>query len=254
MSKNPQISRERIALLMFLALIALGGVLACSYFFMGRQLSTTATVVDDATGNMQDYTLVVFSGVGDASSADDDLAGNRASGEDSYAVSLGQNAAIALKDQLASAYRRANVKTNLWKDHVFVSEVRDAYELKGAEAVTIDISNLGKYAAPTIIDAGSRKIGVFSVRSYISKAKLKSNVETLRAKGAQSMICICQNISMLSAFNGLDVVISLSRIYDDGKQDISGSALLIETPSRGNVGVILFSRSNATSFKTIKTL
>lgn len=248
------ISREKVALLMFSFLMLLGAVFVCSYFFMGRQLNTTATVVDDATGNMQDYALLVFSGIGDGAETDRGPKVGSAKGKDAYAAGLGQNAATALKNHLADAYVRANVKTDLWKNHVFVSEVRDAYELKGAEAATIDLSNFSKYAEPAIIDAGRRKFGVFSIRAYVSKARLKSIEDSLRSKGAQSIICICQNTSMLAAYNGLDAVISLAPLYDDDREYVAGSTLLVETPAKGNVGVLLFSPSNATTYKTVKTL
>lgn len=248
------ISREKVALLMFCFLMLLGMVFVCSYFFMGKQLNTTATVVDDATGNMQDYALLVFSGTGNGSEGDGSSKADSTKGKDAYAADLGQDAATALKNRLADAYVRANVKTDLWKNHVFVSEVREAYELKGAEAATIDLSNLGKYADPVVIDAGRRKFGVFSIRAYVSKARLKSIEEALEAKGAQSIICICQNTSMLAAYNGLDAVISLTPLRDDDKDYVAGGTLLVETPAKGNVGVLLFSRSNATTYKTVKTL
>lgn len=240
--------------MMFLVLILMGGAFVCSYFFLGREFNTTATVVDDATGNMQDYALVVFSGTGNASSRSEDFDADANSGEDAYAAGLGQDAAIALKEKLADAYLRANVKPYLWKNHVFVSEVRDAYELKGADVATIDLSNLGKYSKPIVIDAGKRKFGVFSIKSYLSRAGLKSNVATLKAKGAESIICIAQNTSMLSSYNGLDAVISLTELSNDEKTPPSGSPILIETPVKGNVGVMFFSRSNVTSYKTIKKL
>lgn len=252
--KEHHISREKIALIMFFALLLLGGAFVGSYFFMGREFNTTATVVDDATGNMQDYALVVFSGINDDRSNIDETGIESKTGDDAYAAGLGESAAVALKEKLANAYLRANVNPYLWKNHVFVSEVREAYELKGADVVTIDLSNLGKYSKPIVIDTGRRKFGIFSITSYLSRATLKSDLATLRAKGAQSIICITPNASLLSSFNGLDAVVSLAALTDEEKYGANGATLLIESPAKGNVGVVLFSRSNVTSYKTIKKL
>lgn len=252
--KEHHIPREKIALIMFFALLLLGAAFVGSYFFMGRELNTTATVVDDATGNMQDYALVVFSGISDDRSKYDETDIDSNSGEDAYAAGLGQDAAVALKEKLADAYLRANVNPYLWKNHVFVSEVREAYELKGADVATIDLSNLSKYSKPIVVDSGSRKFGIFSVKSYLSRASLKSHLATLKAKGAQSVICITPNTSLLSSFNGLDGVVSLSALTDEEKYGANGGTLLVESPAKGNVGVMLFSRSNVTSYKTIKKL
>lgn len=252
--KEHHIPRERIALIMFFALLLLGGAFVCSYFFMGREFNTTATVVDDATGNMQDYALVVFSGINDNMSKADETDIKSNTGEDAYAAGLGQDAAVALKEKLADAYLRANVNPYLWKNHVFVSEVREAYELKGADVATIDLSNLNKYSKSIVIDTGRRKFGIFSVQSYLSRASLKSDLAALKAEGAQSIICITLNTSLLSSFNGLDAVISLSALTDEEKYGTNGATLLVESPAKGNVGVMLFSRSNVTSYKTIKKL
>lgn len=252
--KSFHVTRENVALLIFIALLLVGGAIACSYFFLGKQLNTTATVVDDATGNMQDYSMLVFPGVRDPAYGSNLSEIKDSAGNDAYASSLGQGSATLLKEKLVSDYQKAHVEADSWRNHVFVSEVRDNYELKGASVATLDLSNLNKYVEPTIIDVGRRKFGIFSIGSYLSKAKLKSDVEILKSKGAQSIVCITQNISMLPSYTGLDAVISLTDVPEESKPNVPGLALLVESPAKGSVGVLLFSNTNATSYKTVKTI
>ncbi len=249
-----KIPREKIALVIFVAMIIAGLTLASMYFLVGRQLNTTATVVDDATGNMQDYSIVAFAGVAKDPKLVDVSKSEESLGEDVYARALGQAAASSVKSELISAYKQLDVHSSLLGNHLFVSDVRNAYELKGAEVITIDISNLKKYSEPTIIGSGMRTFGVFSTTTYISKAKLKTLVEGLRTKGAQSIICLTTNISNLSTFNGLDAVVSLTNVSDEERSASLGSTLLIDAPSKDEVGVILFSKTNVSSYKTVKTI
>lgn len=248
------ISREKIALLIFFVFIAAAAFFACSYFLIGKQLNTTATVVDEATGNMQDYSLVVFSGTASLRNADAETEAASSKGEDAYAASLGQDAASALRSKLLEAYVAAKIEGTLAKERVFVSEVRDDYELKGADVATIDIGDMKRYSKPAIIDSGKRKFGIFSARSYVSRAKLKSNIESLRGQGADNIICIVANPQMLSSYNGIDAVICLSPLNEEDGNSPIGPTLVIENPKEGDVGVMLFSDTNAISYKVVKTL
>lgn len=56
-------TRERAGLAIFLVLVALGGILLGAYFLTGRSWSVAATMVDDAAGSLDAYTVVAFSGV-----------------------------------------------------------------------------------------------------------------------------------------------------------------------------------------------
>lgn len=56
-------TRERAALVIFFVLILMGAFILMSYFSTGRGWSVAATAVDDSVGQLEDYTVIVYSGV-----------------------------------------------------------------------------------------------------------------------------------------------------------------------------------------------
>ena len=55
-----KITREKIALLIFAALLAVVAAASVSYFFTSRNFNVAASYVDDQVGSMEDYTVVVY--------------------------------------------------------------------------------------------------------------------------------------------------------------------------------------------------
>ena len=58
-------TREKVALLVFALLVILGGSVLLRYFETGRSWNVAASVVDDAFGQMQGYTAIVYDGTYD---------------------------------------------------------------------------------------------------------------------------------------------------------------------------------------------
>lgn len=56
-------TREKIALIVFVLLVALAGAVLTSYFATGRSWSVAASFVDDTMGRMKGYTAIVYAGV-----------------------------------------------------------------------------------------------------------------------------------------------------------------------------------------------
>ncbi|WP_165048281.1 MULTISPECIES: hypothetical protein [unclassified Adlercreutzia] len=56
-------TREKIALVLFVLLVAFAGVVLTSYFTTGRSWSIAASFVDDTMGRMDGYTAIVYAGV-----------------------------------------------------------------------------------------------------------------------------------------------------------------------------------------------
>ena len=63
--KPERTGKERKALMLFLGLLVAGGIAIIAYFATGRGWTVAATIVDENIGNMGDYTVVVFNGVGE---------------------------------------------------------------------------------------------------------------------------------------------------------------------------------------------
>lgn len=277
-------AREKAGLAIFLVLVALGGVLLGGYFLTGRSWSVAATMVDDTVGSLDRYTVVAFSGTitpqdeaaakGKASSSSSSASSSASSSSSSSASSSGQlreiepeftmrdafggsNGSAAepgVRESILSILERQDRRNAAHDDTVYVSDVRDLYALKGANGLTLNLSDPSKYAEPMVLDAGSKKLGVFSVSAYISRAMLKSIVTQLEEDGADSIICIAPRTSLISTYDGLDVVILTKPQEGAPDEREHPSTLVVESPEVGDVGVVLFTSNNVPSFKVVKEL
>lgn len=270
--------RERAALAIFLVLVALGGLLLGAYFLTGRSWSVAATMMDDTVGTLDRYTVVAFNGVIPedglepaeessglpASSGGSDSSSSFSTSErevapeftmrDAFGGSSDQPAEIGIGDSVMSVFEREDRRASAHGDDVYVSDVRDLYSMKGADGVTIGLSDLSRYADPVVLGAGAKKIGVFSTTAYVSRAKLKSIVGALKDDGADTIVCLAPRTSLLSTFDGLDVVVLSAA--PDGRSDErdTGDALVVQSPEVGDVGVVLLSSNNVPSYKVVKEL
>lgn len=276
--------RERVALAIFLVLVTLGGLLLAAYFLTGRSWSVAATMVDDTMGSLDRYTVVAFSGVipegkleaaeeSSGSSASSSASGSSSSSSsaasasasehevgpeftmmDAFGESPDQPGEIGIGDSVKSVFEREDRRASSHGDDVYVSDVRDLYSMKGADGVTLSLSDLSKYADPVVLSAGTKKVGVFSAASYVSRAKLKSIVETLKDDGADTIVCIVPRTPFLSTYDGIDVVALASAPDGPPDERDTGDTLVVQSPEAGDVGVVILSSNNVPTYKVVKEL
>lgn len=287
-------AREKAGLAVFLILVALGGILLGGYFLTGRSWSVAATMVDDTVGSLDRYTVVTFNGVitpqeeatsaretrsssarsssstasnassnGSSSSASSAATSSEVLREmdpeftmrDAFGDSKGSAAEPGVRESIQSIFERQDRRKSALDDTVYVSDVRDIYALKGANGLTLNLSDPSRYVEPVVLSAGAKKLGVFSVSAYISRAKLTSVINQLEEEGADSIICIAPRTSLISTYDGIDVVI-LTKPEEEVTSDERDhpSTLVVESPEVGDVGVVLLSSNNVPSFKVVKEL
>lgn len=156
-----------------------------------------------------------------------------------------------LSDRIMSIFYRAMAKIQTdGQDRVYAADVRDLYETAGAEACTLNISDLHYYEEPIVYDLGRKRIGIFSISSYTSRSRLSSVSSSLRADGADVVVCVSPRASMVASFDGIDIVVTTLQgdWPDDGEK---GDALEVQAPFEGEVGIILISESNVPIYKSI---
>ncbi len=131
--------RERIALGIFACLIILGVVALSTYIGAGHGLNVAATSIDDITGDMAGYGVILFEGTVNPQTSsyeeEDDglLFGSTTS-------SLGASTS-----------------------EITLEEVRQEYREKGASVISLDSSNLQGYASGRVIVQDGRTYGIFSL-------------------------------------------------------------------------------------------
>ncbi len=242
-------TRERIALVIFFVLVLAGAAILLSYFSTGRGWSVAATAVDDSVGQLGDYTVIVYSGVAEPESTDQEKS-----------LSKDEKGRITEADrQMGLGVELLNLTQEVEgidAGRVFVSDVRDLYETRGAHVLTLDLSKKGvRYEQPHVFNVNGKRIGVFSLTARIPESELEQKIDALKEVGAESILCIASRPALVSSYDGIDVV-----ILTDGSHAYSvlnepeDDTVMVNSPEQGSVGVVLLSSNNVPSVKSIDSL
>ncbi len=248
-----KLTRERIALVVFFVLVVTGACLLLSYFATGRSWSVAATAVDDSMGQLESYTALVYNGVAEpdpASSTESDQ-GTPSSAYAQDEPDPDEETGLGLR--LLTLAAEVDGTTD---GRIYASDVSELYETRGASALTLDASHDGaRYADPVILDAGNKKVGVFSVKERLPRSGFQSIVDGLREDGAESVICITPRPSLVSSYDGVDVVLVTQGKHEYAIENSPDDGTVVTTsPLVGEVGVILLSSNNVPLVKTIGSL
>lgn len=238
-------ARERVGLVIFFALVLLGGTVLLGYFTTGLTWTVYATMLDDTVGNMGGYAAIVYPGT-----VQEELDGGadaepEADPDDipSFADSMGLRILSYYPGIYAEDY-----------EGVFISDVRDLYEKKDAEVITIDALEVLRDPAPQTLRAGDRTIGIFGAEAYQTKAILKKEIAELRDQGSDVVVCVTRRMALLSTLEGIDVVV----LTEDCGYRLTGTrvgdTLVVQAPRTGEAGVLLLSGNNVASARSIDAL
>ena len=203
--------RERIALVLFITVIAIAIFVVSLFFGTAKAFNVAATKVDEKAGTMEFCSSIIYSGV---------LVESPAKGEKLPDISN--------------------------KKKVFTSDVRSEYIDKQASVVTIDLSDLSTIEDPLILDVGEKQVGIFAVQNYLPKAQVEKIVDGLKAGGANVILCIAPRSNMLGSFNGVDAILCTKEASSTETTDdhIEGT-FIFRSAKVGQVGVLSISNSNA---------
>ena len=191
--------RERIALGVFFCLLLLGAIALISYISAGHSLNVAATSIDDITGDMSGYGVILFEGtvVADASADEDDYDGGiisevldavglgdeddsgeeAVSNESDGASSSGSSQSETTETQdstdaesdssessdSSSAAIYSSSRLDVSSSDITIEEVQQEYLDKGASVISLNSANLQVYSAGCIITKGERTYGIFSL-------------------------------------------------------------------------------------------
>lgn len=141
------------------------------------------------------------------------------------------------------------------EEGVFISDVRDLYERKGSDVVSIDAANLSLYETPQVVESGGKRIGVFSIDVYHTKALLKQYLRAFEEADVDVVMCLTPRSSYLASYDGIDVVLVTS---DAEGASTAGKAvngtLVVQSPARGAVGAVVLTANNVASAKVVSAL
>lgn len=248
-------TRERVGLIIFIVLVLFGGTVLTSYFATGLTWTVAATFVDDTVGRLNGYTVVAYAGT-----LPEDPDPERAEQDEDAEILESPESEVVGNETFSDSMglRILSYFPVLASDRyegVYVSDVRDLYEKKGAQAATIDLSKLDPYEEPVVIDTSGKKVGVYSLSYYATRSQVDRIISYLEDEGADVIIGVMPRINMLSTFDGTDVVVLTTDHADIRTGGIRiDDTLIVESPKAGEAGVILFSNSNVASTRVIDAL
>lgn len=252
--------RERVALAVLLAMVALTACILGAYFFAGRSWNVAATFLDDTAGQMQDYTIVAYAGVIDAASTksgDSSASADRVHDESPLAGSAVTNGIDNLASFFTSQAEKAasifeSLAPDSGGDQTFVSTVRSDYELEGARVITLDLENPSRYSEPLVLGPDDRKLGVFFIDHYTGLGAIGDIETSLHEAGARAIICITNDVAYLSTVQGIDAVIVTEP--SDETSAFGGyidDTYFVTAPEKGSTGVLVLTPNNVISSRIL---
>ena len=194
-----QSTREKIALVVFLALIVstLAGIGA--YLHVGHSWNQAAISIDSASGDMEGYTAIVYRGV------------------------------------CVPSVREAR---DMQKPVPVTSVVR-SYREKGAVVLRLDVLHPETYDGEDIYLVGSQRVGVFYAPATMTPFAIERHVAWFKRHEVDLLLCIAEDSSTLvNNSRGVDVVISLGSETRLRAGTIIDDTYFTDVPIVGRVGTI----------------
>ena len=209
-----QETREKIALVVFLALIA-GTLLGVGmYLRVGHSWNHAATSIDDARGDMEGYSAIVFRGVNVPSSRE----------------------AEAMADETP----------------VPITAVVRSYREKGALVLRLDVLHPEKYDGEDIFLIGHSRVGVFYAPSTMTPFAIERRIAWYRKHSVDYTICIAEKSESITRnYEGLDMVLALHSERNIRSGTVYEGMYYVESPVVGHVGAVLVSPNGIVSSKEI---
>lgn len=250
-------AREKIALVVLVALVALAGFAIISYFLFGRSWNVAATLMDDAVGRMNGYTALVIQSDESSQHANGNAAiasSGTSSPQDVLAIAQSEVPAEAdtMGLRIMSYYALANPNGIKAVDP---QDVIDLYAEKETNVGVLDVSEFGIGSDPAVIEVGTKKIGIFYAAGYRSNIQIAKLCEKLRDKGAEAIMCITARLSTLQSVSGINAVL-VTDVDDElaASGSREGETLITALPSSGKVEVVLFASNNIATARVIDAL
>ena len=203
--------RERIALVIFIVVIAVAIFVLSLYFGTAKVFNVAATKVDEKAGTMEFCSSIIYAGV-----------------------------------MLETPVKGTAPLSSSSKKKTFTSDVRNEYVDKNANVITVDLRELSEIDKPLILDVGEKQVGIFAIENYTAKPQVKKAVDYLKEGGANVILCIAPRSNMLGSYDGVDAILCTKETSPSETTDANiGNTFVFRSAKVGQVGVLSISNSNA---------
>lgn len=244
-----KISREKAALGFFILLALAGlGVLIAYIVTVGHSLNVAASNIDDATGNLNDYTAIIYKGTAtehhETAVNTSQLGGlssrqlNKLSTQQSNGGSENEVSASQAADTASNSENDEETKP------ISVFALQRSYVEKGARVFSVDVEKLTNYNTETVIRAGKFTFGILSIDEVTAQESyFNKRVAEYKESGVDIIVCVVSDVSLLESYEGADIVISAQ---DEGFAPYGAlvdGVFYDDAALQGQVGTILVSPS-----------
>lgn len=210
-----QAAREKIALVVFMALVVFAVAGSIWYMNVGHTWNVAANKIDDAAGSLDGYIALVYDGV---------------------AVPTVQEA-------------------DSDKSPVTRHSVAKSYTEKKAATFSLNTVDKYAYREGVILKNKDKRIGVFSVYDKATANMTNQTLEYFNSCNVDMVVCIVTDSTLLQGkTTGIDVVIATHNEKKSPLGSTTNGTYSTNAPSTGKIGAILISPRNVVSSKDIDSL
>ena len=217
-------SREKIALVVFIALAVLGLCGLCWYLFAGHSWNVAASTIDDTVGEMDGYTAIVYEGTAVPEPEDE--------GEERETGLL----LLSSDDK---------------DEPVDIAALRQDYRDKGAHVLELDTVNPARYREGSILKCGSKRIGVMHAGTDTTQLEVAQCMESFSDASVDFTVVITPDRWKVQRITGIDIVICTENEDLIASGQTQDGTFYVDAPEKGNAGVVLISPSNVVSAKEV---
>ncbi|MEG0619743.1 MAG: alcohol dehydrogenase [Raoultibacter sp.] len=258
-------SREKIALFIFFCLVLVGLGTTVAYLNVGHSWNVAASNIDDAAGDMEGYTAILYEGTAKPpvkeeakttkppskiKAAADAETGSEAAAETEAEAEV-ETEGVPILNANAADQEKEKEKP---KEPVSLSAVEKSYQDKQATVFVLDVAHPEQYADGMILRKGNHRFGVFSVAFNQSIALTEKQIAYFKSYKVDFIVAITPDKKFVEKAPGIDIVVSLK---DEGlflMGETIDHTFYVDAPLVGTVGAIVISPHSVVSSKDISEI
>lgn len=253
-----KVAREKAALVVFFLLgVSVLGIAIAYICTLGHSLNVAASSIDDAAGNLDGYTALVYEGtaesrretVVDTTGVKDGKLTPRSLNKESTQKSAEK------KDELSASQASDVAKEGEGSDAVSLFSLRCSYVEKQASVIVVDVADPSRYNERTVVRADGRTFGFVSIDEVTAQQSyLAKRIADYKELGVDLVVCVTKDLSLLESYKGASIVISSQ---DEG---LSPHGALVkgvfydDAALVGQVGTVLVPPSRTITAKDVSSL
>lgn len=231
-------TREIVALVMLVALVAIAAGAMAWYLLIGHNWNVAATNIDDRVGEMEGYTVLLYEG---------------------QTLPETERMRIADSQPLLDDENRSAPRSSEEDDTpsipVNVNDVAQSYREKGATVFVLHPESKDAYAGTLVLNKNGMWLGMIPVDGKTSRNVVGNYAVKLKKRDVDFVVaCVSDTRLIENPVENVDILISSADEDISPGGTYSGPTFCVDSPLVGNVQAVIISPSNVLSSKTVDAL